>query len=55
MIEILLQSGVDYDASEKDTVVIETDQPNVFVEMRFDDPGPLKSVSIVDWNQVQRA
>lgn len=55
LIEILNRSGVDYDASEKDAVVIETDQPNVFVELRFGDPGPLEAVIVKDWSGIRRA
>ncbi len=54
-IDLLNRSGVDYNASEKDAVVVETDQPNVFVQLRFGDPGPLQAVEIVDWNEMRRA
>ena len=55
LISLLNRSGIDYDASEKDLVVVETDHPNVFVELRFGDPGPLQGVKILDWNGVRRA
>ena len=55
MIEVLTQGGIDYDASEKDTVVVETDRPNVFVEFRFGDPGRLEAVRIVDWSTMRNA
>lgn len=54
-LDLLNRSGLDYDPTNKDTVIIETDQPNVFVELVFADPGPLTAVRIVDWNEVRSA
>lgn len=58
MIDLLNRSEIDYMVSEselKDTIIISTDDPNAFVEFRFQDPGPILGVEIVDWNGVQRA
>lgn len=56
MIEILLPSGMDLDATDQNTVVVETDRPDVFVEFQFE-PGSLKlsAVSVQDWTGVRRA
>jgi hypothetical protein len=56
LIELLNRSSVDYAASDQDAVVIETNQPNVFVEFRFwPGNGILSNVAVQDWNGVQRA
>lgn len=56
LIRMLLPSGIDLDASDESTVVVETDRPNVFVEFRFD-PADLNltGLSVQDWNGVRRA
>jgi hypothetical protein len=46
LIDILNRSGVDYDASEKDTVLVETSVEGTFAEFVFGDPGPLRAVNL---------
>jgi hypothetical protein len=54
LIALLNRSGADYDASEKDSVVIETIQPNTFVEFRFwPGNGVISNVAVLDWNGVR--
>jgi hypothetical protein len=56
LIEILNRSGVDYDASEQDSVLIETNEPNVFAEFRFwPGNGRLSNVAVQNWNGVRDA
>jgi hypothetical protein len=56
LIQILNGGSVDYSASEQDSVVIETDRPNVFVEFVFwPGSGQLSKVTVQDWNGVRGA
>ncbi len=55
LISLLNRAGVDYDASDSDSVVIETERPNVFIEVVFwPGNGTLSKIAVQDWNGMHR-
>lgn len=55
IITILNRTGIDFDASSKDVLVIETTESGVFVEMKFGGAGQLEAVGIFNWGPADTA